>query len=307
MKTTHRNYAETEGDFNRISHFIMAHNAASRTCSTWCLGRFVDWRYAIFDNKLTTFDFWSNSAHLWFNGFGDLAGCAIAESGGGDFAILTHAGYRWLFEEMLAWCEANWSNRTSALTTEITSWQALEAEILERHEFQQTGAFTTAHFDLTAELLPRAPVPPGFTIVDMHACPDYSAQRLLRANAFRNKTAFTAEEMARELARDAYARSNPIYHAPTDLCVRAPDGTFAAGCEALIDSVNAEADIERVCTHTSYRRMGLARAVIQECLVRLKRMGLHRTCITGYSPEAIALYTGLGAQQRTESLLYTKR
>ena len=75
----------------------------------------------------------------------------------------------------------------------------------------------------------------------------------------------------------------------------APDGRFVAGCEALIDAHNAEAEIERVCTHSAFRKRGFARAVIQECLYRLREMGMRSAYITGYSEAAIALYGSMGA------------
>jgi predicted GNAT family acetyltransferase len=46
----------------------------------------------------------------------------------------------------------------------------------------------------------------------------------------------------------------------------AEDGRFAAGAEALINAPGLEADIERVCTHSDFRKRGFARAAIQECL-----------------------------------------
>ena len=74
-----------------------------------------------------------------------------------------------------------------------------------------------------------------------------------------------------------------------------------AGCEALINAAAFEADIERVCTHSDFRQRGFACAVIQECLYRLKDMGIHNACITGYSPQAIALYGSLGAVDEVKS------
>ncbi len=86
----------------------------------------------------------------------------------------------------------------------------------------------------------------------------------------------------------------------------AEDGRMVSGCEALIDAHNVEADIERVCTHSAFRRRGFARAVIQECLIRLHRMGIRTAYITGYSPEAIALYGSLGHVGESKSLIYAR-
>jgi ribosomal protein S18 acetylase RimI-like enzyme len=140
----------------------------------------------------------------------------------------------------------------------------------------------------------------------MAAHPDYLAQRVLRDNAFHGREEANEEESRRRLPFYNYAHHGPLYHAPTDLCVMAPDGRFAAGCEALIDGHNSEADIERVCTHSDFRRQGFARAVIAECLRRLKEMGLRNAYITGYSEAALALYGSMGAVDETPAYVYTK-
>ena len=78
MKTTHRSYADDTGDFNRLCRFIIEHNAHVRGFSTWCLGRFVDWKYQLWGDKQSAPGFWGQNAHLWFDGFGELAGLAIS-------------------------------------------------------------------------------------------------------------------------------------------------------------------------------------------------------------------------------------
>lgn len=295
MNTTHRNYSEAAGDFNRLARFVIDDNANIRARSTWCLGRLVDWKWALYRNKIVIPAYCDNNAHLWFDGYGEPAGLVISESGDAGIAILTREGYRFLFEEMLLWALDAWADRGPRFSIEITEHQAPEAAVLEKNGFTQAATFWTRRFDLTGELAPHNPLEPGFTIVDMQTHPDYRAQRILRADAFRGKSDYTEEELRLELTLDDNARRGPIYHAPTDLCVMAPDGRFVAGCEALIDAHNLEADIERVCTHSAFRKRGFARAVIQACLYRLRDMGLRSAYITGYSPAAVALYGSLGA------------
>lgn len=306
MKTTHRTYAEEAGDFNRLCRFIIANNMQIRSHSTWSLGRVVDWKYGLYENKQAVPDFCGQNAQLWFDAFGDLAGFVISENGDAGFAIITADGYRFLFAEMLAWVLAHWGERKPPLAIEITEQQVAEAVILQEYGFQHDGTFFTRRFDLTRELLPRVPLEAGFTIVDLAAHPDYRAQRLLRDNAFSGINTPTEEELQQRLLFYNHSHHGPIYHAPTDLCVMAPDGRFVAGCEALIDARNAEADIERVCTHSDFRRRGFARAVIEECLYRLQKMGMRSAYITGYSPEAVALYGSLGAVDETKAFIYKR-
>ena len=142
MKTTHRPYSEEVGDYNRLARFIVDHDADIRRYSTWCIGRFVDWKYGVYENKTTVPDFCSRNAQLWFDAFQAVAGFVIAEDGGPGFAIITRAGYRLLFAEMLAWVVQNWGKRGPQLSIEITEQQTLEAGILEQYAFSHARPHT---------------------------------------------------------------------------------------------------------------------------------------------------------------------
>lgn len=304
MKTTHRNYSEENGDFHCLVRFFTANPSTRRTHTTWCLGRLVDWKYALYENKRAYASFCEENAHLWFDALGELAGFVVSESGDAGFHILTLGGYRFLYEEMLEWVLCTWQGRASAdscLSTEITEFQNWEMKILERHSFHVEAPFFTRRFDLTKELFARSPLEPGFTIVDMHSHPDARAQGILRADAFQAKSELTEEELNNRLKYYNHSCNGPIYHPQTDIYVMAEDGRFVAGCEALINAPALEADIERVCTHRDFRQRGFARAAIQECLYRLKDVGIHNAYLTGYSPQAIALYGSLGAVDEVKS------
>jgi GNAT superfamily N-acetyltransferase len=307
MKTTHRNFSEENGDFKRLTQFFTHHRVDRRKHTTWCLGRLVDWKYALYPNKRAFASFCNENAHVWFDGFGELAGFAVSESGDAGFSILTLDGYRFLYEEMLQWVLETWQGRVaqdSPFSTEITEHQEWERKVLERYGFHSQLTFSTRRFDLTGELVPRLPLESGFAIVDMRAHPDFRAQSILRANAFQDKDELTEDELNDRIKYFNYSMRGPIYHPDTDLCVVAEDGRFVSGCEALINAHGLEADIERVCTHSDFRQRGLARAVIQECLYRLKDMGIHNAYITGYSPQAVALYGSLGAVDEVRSSVY---
>lgn len=307
MKTTHRNYSEEQGDFNRLAKIFTQHPTNRRLYTTWCLGRFVDWKYGLYPNKRVFASFCEENAHVWFDGFGELAGFAVSESGDAGFSILTLAGYRFLYEEMLGWIMQTWQGRLSQqsrFSTEITEYQEWEQKILERYGFRCEETFFTRRFDLTQNLAPRFPLESGFTIMDMKSHPDYRAQNILRANAFQKEDNLTEVELNERMKYFNYNMNGPVYHPDTDICVVAPDGRSASGCEALINAHALEADIERVCTHSDFRERGFARAVIQECLYRLKEIGIHNAYITGYSPEAVALYGSLGAMDEVKAFVY---
>jgi hypothetical protein len=111
MKTTHRNYSEENGDFNRLLQFFTSYHAVPRTHTTWCLGRLVDWKYGLYENKRFYPAFCDGNARLWFDTLGELVGFAISESGDACFQIITLEGHRFLYEEILQWVLEAWKER----------------------------------------------------------------------------------------------------------------------------------------------------------------------------------------------------
>lgn len=304
MNTTHRSYDEESGDFRRLARFITDNNETIRAYSTWCIGRFVGWKYGLYDSKLVYPDFCGSNAHLWFDGFGRLAGFAIDESGRAEVAILTLPGYRFLFEEILSWVQGNWRDHGDRLSIEVTALQKMEQDVLQRHGFRRSSEFFRQAFDLTEELPPRRDLEEGFTMVDMATHPDYRAQRILRDDAFAGRSDLSEQELDREVRFYGHDREGPIYHPQTDICVMAADGRFVSGCEGLLDAHNAEADVEIVCTHSAFRRRGFARAAILECLYRLQEMGMRKAYIAGYSEAAINLYASIAEGEEATFYVY---
>lgn len=303
MWTRHRDYVEEIGDFRRLASFVGDDPDHGRQHTTWPLGRLVDWKYGMWGAKASIPRFCERNAHLWFDALDDLAAAAISEDGGAQVAILTTRGHRFLFEEVLAWAAAAWGDR-GRLSVEITEWADVEAAALERSGFVVASTFDSYTFDLTRAAPEPPPLEAGFALVDMQSHPDYRARRVLRAEAFQGRAELTEAELVRDLDLEAAARRSPTYHPAADVYVLAPDGRLVAGCEALIDARNAAADVERVCTHSAFRRRGFARAAIHACLARLRGMGMTRASIAGYSREALGLYGSLGAGERQTCLVY---
>ena len=307
MNIMHRPYSEAAGDFNRLARFFIEHNRYLRAGSTWSLGRLADWKYGLYENKTAVPAFCDQNAHLWFDGYGYLIGFAISENGDAGCDIITLEGYRFLYGQLLQWALGNWGGRGPGMRTEITAQQALEAEALLQTGFVLDATFYQRRYDLTQQSMINYPLEPGFTIVDMASHPDYRAQRILRDDAFHNRHDVGEERLQWELRFYNHSHQGPLYYPDTDLCVMAPDGRFVAGCEALIDAHNLEADVERVCTHSEFRNRGFARAVIAACFDRLRGMGLRSAYIAGYSTEAIALYGSMGAIDEVMGYVYKMR
>jgi hypothetical protein len=75
---------ETQETFARVKDF----GDGMRTYSTWCLGRLVDWRYSIWPHKQPIEAYCAANAELWFDGYRELVGFVVSESGGDGVCVM---------------------------------------------------------------------------------------------------------------------------------------------------------------------------------------------------------------------------
>ena len=207
--------------------------------------------------------FCAQRPRVLLDGFGELAGFAVSESGDAGFSILTLDGYRFLFEEMMEWVMHNWQGRVneqSHFSTEITEHQEWEKKILERSGFRCEQTFFTRRFDLTGDLVPRYPLEPGFTIVDMKTHPDVRAQGVLRANAFWRNEAYLDDASGNwtALAKDAEIEEHRNYELVTNNIVS----------REVWDQSRAQADALRSTLEADRAAIRTAELQLSYCAIR---------------------------------------
>lgn len=88
----------------------------------------------------------------------------------------------------------------------------------------------------------------------------------------------------------------PGYDRELDVVAVAPDGTIAAYVNGWLDPVNKIGDLGPVGAREAYRRQGLTRAVLLECMRRMKARGMDRVCVSTGEPNVAArgLYESVG-------------
>ena len=292
MKISNRAYDEKCNDFKKMWDFLINDYSYRKDEFIWTLGRITDWKYNLSKEKKYVPSFQRKNAQLWLNGFDELVGFAISEDGDNMFFIFTRPGYEHLYNAILNWVMNNWNNRDRVLVTEIHEFQKGAMEILENNGFNKKGPVaTTRKYSLIDKVNDEFILEPGFSVVDMVVNQDYKSKRLLQRNAFRNVNVVTELDL---ITYEYDREESPIYNPFYDLSVIDINGVHAAGCIAFVDYENKYAEIERVCTHSGYRRKGLAEAVIRECFKRLRSEGIEFAYITGYSEKANGLYEKLG-------------
>ena len=91
------------------------------------------------------------------------------------------------------------------------------------------------------------------------------------------------------------------------LVVEAPGGALAAYVGIPYDAVNRRGIFEPVCTHPDHRRRGLAAALMQEGLLRLRSLGaVDATVDTGDMTPANRFYDSMGFTEAYRGVTWRK-
>jgi hypothetical protein len=294
-------FDDTRHDFEKMWRFLQQDYAQKQDCFVWLVSRLGDWKYGLWNEKKYIPTFFRDYAHMWVNAFDQPLGFVLSENGDNIFFIFTAQGFEYLYAEILDWTIQYWGPRYATLKTEVHEFQAEALAALSGKGFRFLGVeATTRQYDLRAKESETVKLKAGFRIVNMAENADYRAKGLLYVNGFGDKDQVTEFD----LLRFEYSRQNPAYDPDLDLSVITQDGVHVASCVGFCDPACRMAEVEKVCTHSQYRRQGLGEAVIRECFQRLRQCGIETAYITGYSGEANGLYEKLGPCQHKQWFHY---
>lgn len=286
-----RPFDDAQHDFEKMWRFLQQDYTQKKDRFVWLVSRLGDWKYGLWNEIKNSPTFFQEYAHLWLDSFDQLQGFVLSENGDNIIYIFTGQGYEYLYAEILAWTVQHWGPRFATLKTEVHEFQSEVLAELERCGFNSRGEVAvTREYDLRSKENETVKVKAGFQIVNMAENADYRARGLLYVNGFGKSEQVTELD----LLRFEYSRQNPAYDPCLDFFAITADGLHVSTCVGFVDPVTQMAEVEKVCTHSQYRRQGLGEAVIRECFRRLRQRGVPTVYITGYSSEANGLYEKLG-------------
>lgn len=178
---------------------------------------------------------------------------------------------------------------------------------LERHGFQRLEESSVLMARSLIQSIPKPQLPPGFTIRPL------AGEAELPAYVALHRAAFGSGHMTMEY-RQTILRS-PDYLRELDLVAIAPNGELAAFCMGQVfpdDAPRAggqrEGWTDPVGTHPTYRRRGLAKALILTCMQLLQDRGIDRallgTMSTNHAMQRLA--QSIGFQTASNTLWYSR-
>lgn len=297
--------AATEADYWAIYRLLIDTVPHLPLGMNWDMRRWEGRRF--YNENPTGNPDWAQGVQLWETEQGQVVGAVIA-AGPGWASLQLHPDYRHLEREMLAWAEANipgptesgdgWQLHVGAFVHD-SRWQTLLAQ---RGYEQMSYGWVIRHLRFGEYELAQPILADGYTLRTTNPEDAADGQRIADLlNASFGRTFHNAAEY------QWFARKAPGFRQYLDLVAAAPDGAFAAYVGVPFDDVNQRGIFEPVCTHPNHQRKGLAKALMQEALLRLERMGaVDATVETGDRIPANALYNSLGFT-RTEKGYFWKK
>ncbi|MEZ4771050.1 MAG: GNAT family N-acetyltransferase [Caldilineales bacterium] len=244
---------------------------------------------------------------LWETAEGRLVGFVLPE-GRSDAHLNVHPDYRHLEGEMIGWAEAHLRRPMSDsddmhLYIYANEYDLLRGRLLAERGFHRTEFWgMIRHMRLGAQPLAAPELHPDYTLRATQTDDLDDCQRIADLlNAAFGRTFHNAAEYQN------FCRLSPSFRQDLDLVAVAPDGSFAAYAGVPYDETNRRGVFEPVCTHPEHQRKGLAKALMQEGLLRLRAVGaVDVTVDTGDMTPANRLYDSLGFTEAYKGFAWEK-
>jgi ribosomal protein S18 acetylase RimI-like enzyme len=244
----------------------------------WDAGRFMDWRWGSNTRSEAEHPGWFADHCRVFRSDGRLAAVAIAEYGGEDVCVITEGPDAAVVESVFAALIERRTDDGVGLRFEVADTAAWLRPVFDRFGFVETPRTGTEWEYELAGVPDSSCAPAGFMIESL--AEDRSATYDGIAECVRR--AFNSEHDIRSALESLEA--NPMFRAELSVFARSPDGRIAAYCRGTVDPGNGVCGIDPVCTDPDFRRLGLGRAVVQQCFRTLRSLG-GLFCYIGSAPE----------------------
>jgi mycothiol synthase len=288
---TRRRYRNEE-DYWRIRSFLrQVLLLNSRRQFGWHVGRLDYWRWHLIDTCQIG-DPIESGIFIWETDDGEIAAVLHPESRGEAFLqVDPRLRTRALEEEMLDVAEQHLAHpEVRKLWVLAHAHDELRQEILARRGFTRVvrpEAVEHQHRRLLDGPPPESQPAPGYTVRSLGEIEE------LPSRSWASWRAFHPDEPDEDYEGWEWYHNiqrQPLYRRDLDIVAIAPDGKVAAFCTIWYDDVTRTALCDPVGTMPEHQRRGLGRAVIQEGLRRVQRMGAVTAFVNGYSLAANALY-----------------
>lgn len=286
-------------NLDAVIAFVRRSNPFAQKTWGWDAGRFMDWRWGSNTRSEAEHPGWFADHCRVFWSDGRVAAVVIAEYGGEDVCVITEGPNAAVVESVVAALIERRSDDGAGLRFEVADDAVWLRPVFDRFAFVETPQSGTEWEYELADVPDTSKVPAGFAIESLTG--DRSATYTGIAECVRR--AFNSEHDIRSALESLEA--NPMFRPELSVFARSPGGRIAAYCRGTVDPGNGVCGIDPVCTDPDFERMGLGRAVVQQCFRTLRSLG-GLFCYISSAPEpapSTYLYQSLDPFSKT---IYSK-
>lgn len=284
-----------EDDFWRIRAFLReVFLLNDRRMLSWHVVRLDYWRWHYIVNCEICAPF-PQVTTLWETADGRIAAVMNPECAGEAFMhVHPHLCTPALQEEMLAFAELHLSIPGADGQQQLFAFadenDAQRQRILKNRGYIKSGRPEHQWRRDLETPIPNVPLAPGYTVRSMGDVDEFPARSWASWKSFHPDDPDEHYE-----GWDWYynIQSAPLYRRDLDIVAATPAGEIAAFCTIWFDDVTRSGVFVLVGAAPAHQRRGLCTAVMTEGLRRLQRLGATRAFVSGYAPEANALYASV--------------
>jgi len=252
-------------DYNKVSNFLKRTFHDYYHIENWMEPR---WEYMNYHPYINNFDI--SKIGLWEDG-DQIVGVVHPEHALGVVYFQVDPEYQYLTKEMLEYAKNNLfriKETHKEIIVYANEYQKKLIEILVNNNFKKIDGYSESmsifempeNFDIN--------IPEGFKIKSLEK--DNNLKKIDRVlwRGFNHKG-----EPEYDIESRKFMQSAPNFRKDLNIVIEAPDGNFVSYSGIFYEKENNYSYVEPVATDPDYRRMGLGRAAVLECIRRTKVMG----------------------------------
>ena len=244
---------------------------------------------------------------IWEGSQSKIVAVSIVKPSGGCW-IHIHPDHLDIEREIVLWIEEQ-RKKTKKNSDDMVGYRfvveehdAVRISLLKDLGFERSEIEGISRVHPYDKPIPEYQLPEGYSVRHTVIMDEWEKYREVQMAVFAH-----VKDMSKKML-ELYSTAS-FYVPELDIVAVDPDSNFAAFCTGRIDPVSKIAELEPVGTHPDYRKKGLAKAVILECLKRLQKHDPVAVVILGAAPTegANQLYESVGFENKGERYIWTKQ
>ena len=281
--------------YPKIIEFLRNEYLNNRDEKSWLAQRWEDMEFRV--DVLNTIErhklSWHRNIRLWLDD-GNIVAILNSE-GGPECWMHIHKGYELLFEEMLQIAEKNIAEKGKTLVVYALHSQVYKENMLLNYDYIKNDNKEEIGFFKRARCNKKYPVfvPKGFKLIV--GTEKLNHIEILNACGYGFHPDEEGKYNDNELSASWKSRENaPMFDYKYEVIAIAPNGETASYSYVWVDTVTKTGYIEPVSTRLKYRRLGLGKAIQQETLNLMNKMGVEYCYVNPYGETRNKFYTSAG-------------